>query len=46
MILDCGGDKPDTTSVCYGMNDFTRLRQDQLQFLKGGIKDKRVQEIG
>lgn len=34
VMLDCGEDKPDTTWVYYGLNDFSRLRQDQVGFLK------------
>ena len=46
VILDCGEDKPDTTSVYYGMNDFTRLRQDQVQFLKEELKTKEFKKSG
>lgn len=34
VMLDCGEDKPDTTWVYYGLNDFTQLRLDQVGFLK------------
>ncbi len=34
VTLDCGEDKPDTTWVYYGLNDFTGLRSEQLDFLK------------
>lgn len=34
VMLDCGEDKPDTTWVYYGLNDFTQLRQDQVGFLQ------------
>ncbi|MDH6533422.1 endonuclease [Parabacteroides sp. 52] len=34
VMLDCGEDKPDTTWVYYGLNDFTQLREDQVGFLK------------
>lgn len=34
VMLDCGEDKPDTTQVYYGLNDFTQLRLDQKGFLK------------
>lgn len=34
VILDCGEDKPDTTWVYYGLNDFTQLRLDQVDFLE------------
>lgn len=46
VILDCGEDKPDTTSVYYGMNDFTRLRQEQAQFLKDELKTKDFKKAG
>jgi predicted phosphodiesterase len=38
VMLDCGEDKPDTTWVYYGLNDFTQLRQDQAAFLKTELK--------
>jgi endonuclease/exonuclease/phosphatase family metal-dependent hydrolase len=34
VMLDCGEDKPDTTQVYYGLNDFTQLRSDQVGFLQ------------
>lgn len=34
VMLDCGEDKPDSTWVYYGLNDFTQLREDQVGFLK------------
>jgi hypothetical protein len=34
VVLDCGEDKPDTTWVYYGLNDFTQFRKDQAAFLK------------
>jgi endonuclease/exonuclease/phosphatase family metal-dependent hydrolase len=34
VILDCGEDKPDTTQVYYGLNDFDGLRKEQAEFLK------------
>lgn len=40
MILDCGEDKPDSTWVYYGMNDFTKLRKDQVEFLKKELASK------
>lgn len=33
VMLDCGEDKPDTTWVYYGLNDFTGLRNEQVGFL-------------
>ncbi|MGV8090389.1 MAG: metallophosphoesterase [Mangrovibacterium sp.] len=38
VILDCGEDKPDTTQVYYGMNDFEGFRKDQAVFLKDELK--------
>lgn len=34
VMLDCGEDKPDDHWVYYGLNDFTRLRNEQVDFLK------------
>lgn len=34
VILDLGEDKPDDTPVYGGLNDFTRLRTEQLEFLQ------------
>lgn len=34
VLLDCGEDKPDDHWVYYGLNDFSGLRADQLEFLK------------
>lgn len=34
VILDCGEDKPDDNSVYYGLNDFSELRKEQIDFLK------------
>lgn len=33
VLLDCGEDKPDSTWVYYGLNDFARLRNEQTDFL-------------
>lgn len=33
VMLDCGEDKPDSTWVYYGLNDFTGLRNEQTDFL-------------
>jgi endonuclease/exonuclease/phosphatase family metal-dependent hydrolase len=40
VILDCGEDKPDTTRVYYGMNDFNGLRREQADFLKAELNGK------
>lgn len=37
VMLDCGEDKPDTTWVYYGLNDFTGLRNEQVGFLTGEL---------
>lgn len=34
VMLDCGEDKPDDHWVYYGLNDFTQLRNEQVDFLK------------
>jgi len=34
VMLDCGEDKSDSTPVYYGLNDFTQLRLDQVDFLQ------------
>lgn len=38
VMLDCGEDKPDSTWVYYGLNDFTGLRADQAGFLKAELQ--------
>jgi predicted MPP superfamily phosphohydrolase len=38
--MDCGEDKPDSTPVYYGLNDFSGLRMDQVGFLKKEFKTK------
>lgn len=40
VMLDCGEDKPDTTWVYYGLNDFDGLRKDQAVFLKNELNSK------
>lgn len=40
VLLDCGEDKPDSTGVYAGLNDFTQLRLDQAEFLKNELKSK------
>ncbi len=37
VILDCGEDKPDDHWVYYGLNDFSRLRAEQSDWLKSEI---------
>lgn len=34
VMLDCGEDKPDSTWVYYGLNDFSGLRKEQVGFLE------------
>jgi endonuclease/exonuclease/phosphatase family metal-dependent hydrolase len=40
VFLDAGEDKPDTTPVYAGLNDFTQLRNDQVAFLNSELKSK------
>ncbi|MBP3775233.1 MAG: endonuclease/exonuclease/phosphatase family protein [Bacteroidaceae bacterium] len=40
VMLDCGEDKEDSTYVYAGLNDFTQLRMDQLEYLKTELKSK------
>ena len=40
VLLDCGEDKPDDTPVYAGLNDFTQLRNDQVNFLQTELKSK------
>lgn len=40
VMLDCGEDKPDSTSVYYDLNDFTQLREEQADFLKSELSGK------
>lgn len=40
VLLDCGEDKPDNHWVYYDMNDFTRHRLDQVEFLKDEPKSR------
>jgi 3',5'-cyclic AMP phosphodiesterase CpdA len=38
VMLDCGEDKPDSTQVYYGLNDFEGLRRAQADFLRSELK--------
>ena len=40
VMLDCGEDKPDDHWVYYGLNDFTQLRNEQVDFLKKELSAK------
>lgn len=40
VMLDCGEDKPDSHWVYYDLNDFTRLRNEQVDFLKKELSAK------
>lgn len=40
VLLDCGEDKPDSHWVYYGLNDFSRFRQEQLRFLQEELKSR------
>lgn len=44
VLLDCGEDKPDDSDVYAGLNDFTQLRLDQVDFLKQGLKSKNFKQ--
>ena len=46
VTLDCGEDKPDTTWVYYGLNDFSRLRQEQTEFIKNELASKEFKKAG
>lgn len=40
VMLDCGEDKVDEHPVYYDLNDFTQLRNDQVDFLKQELASK------
>lgn len=40
VLLDCGEDKPDNQWVYYDMNDYTKHRIEQAEFLKEEIKSE------
>ena len=40
MLLDLGEDKPDSIPVYGGLNDFTQLRLDQVQFIKKELSSR------
>ncbi|MDR2121295.1 MAG: endonuclease/exonuclease/phosphatase family protein [Tannerella sp.] len=40
VLLDCGEDKPDSTWVYYGLNDFDALRREQADFLREELSSK------
>ena len=44
VMLDCGEDKPDSTWVYYGLNDFNQLRDDQAVFLKKELAGKEFKQ--
>ena len=44
VMLDCGEDKPDSTWVYYGLNDFTGLRKDQVNFLSKELSGKEFKQ--
>lgn len=46
VMLDCGEDKPDDHWVYYGLNDFTRLRNDQVGFLQMELTSKAFRNAG
>ena len=46
VMLDCGEDKPDDHWVYYGLNDFTQLRNEQVDFLKRSWLPKDARKPG
>lgn len=46
VMLDCGEDKPDEHWVYYGLNDFTQLRNEQVDFLKKELSSKEFKKAG
>lgn len=46
VMLDCGEDKPDDHWVYYGLNDFTQLRNEQVDFLKEELSSKEFKKAG
>lgn len=40
VMLDCGEDKPDDHKEYFGLNDFTQLRKEQVDFLKQELASK------
>jgi predicted phosphodiesterase len=46
VMLDCGEDKPDSHEVYYGLNDFERLRLDQVGFLEGELSGDAFLDAG
>ena len=46
VTLDCGEDKPDSTGVYYGLNDFTQWRKEQAKFISEELKSKDFRKAG
>ena len=46
VMLDCGEDKPDSTWVYYGLNDFTALRREQVDFLQAERRSRPFRRAG
>lgn len=46
VMLDCGEDKPDDHWGYYGLNDFTQLRNEQVDFLKKELSSKEFKKAG
>ena len=46
VMLDCGEDKPDDHWVYYGLNDFTQLRNEQVDLLKKELSSKEFKKAG
>jgi Icc-related predicted phosphoesterase len=43
VVMDCGEDKPDSTKVYGGLNDFSQMRSDETAFLRNELKSKAFQ---
>jgi endonuclease/exonuclease/phosphatase family metal-dependent hydrolase/predicted phosphodiesterase len=46
VMLDCGEDKPDSNVEYSGLNDFTQLRLDQVDFLREELASEAFLEAG
>ena len=46
VMLDCGEDKLDSHWVYYGLNDFTQLRNEQVDFLKKELSASMTRRLG
>ena len=46
VLLDCGEDKMDDHWVYYGLNDFSRFRDEQTEFLQRELRSKAFRQSG